>query len=110
MQLKFLYHPVSDIEGAVTFFRDRLGFEEAWRDGNLTVAFRVPDGSALSDVLPHRPATPARCISSTTSTTGSPPTPASKSAWPGQRSLGGAVAGFNSPDGNTFYVFDQPNA
>lgn len=46
MQLKFLYNPVSDIEGAADFFRDQLGFEEAWRDGSLTVAFQVPDGSA----------------------------------------------------------------
>jgi hypothetical protein len=46
VQLKFLYNPVSDIEVAATFFRDQLGFEEGWRDGSLTVAFRVPDGSA----------------------------------------------------------------
>lgn len=59
VQLKCLYNPVSDIDVAATFFRDQLGFEEAWRDGSLTVAFRIPDGIAqVMCSLPDQPPGP----------------------------------------------------
>ncbi len=43
MKLTFLYHPVTDLEAAVTFHRDVLGLDEAWREGDETVAFALPD-------------------------------------------------------------------
>ena len=32
MKLTFLYHPVIDLDQAVTFYRDVLGWDEAWRE------------------------------------------------------------------------------
>lgn len=43
MKLTFLYHPVTDLDEAVAFHRDVLGLDEAWREGEETVAFVLPD-------------------------------------------------------------------
>jgi hypothetical protein len=41
-----LYVPAPDLEAGAAVYRDALGFEEAWRDGDRTVAFWTPDRSA----------------------------------------------------------------
>jgi catechol 2,3-dioxygenase-like lactoylglutathione lyase family enzyme len=41
MKLVFHSQPVKDMKGAVTFYRDILGMEEAWREGNHTVSFKT---------------------------------------------------------------------
>lgn len=43
MKLTFLYHPVTDLEASVAFYRDVLGLDEAWREGEETAAFALPD-------------------------------------------------------------------
>ncbi len=43
MKLSFLYHPVIDLKESLIFYRDVLGFEEAWREGNHTVALSIPN-------------------------------------------------------------------
>jgi catechol 2,3-dioxygenase-like lactoylglutathione lyase family enzyme len=108
VKLTFVYQPVEDVEAAAAFYRETLGFEEAWRDGEITVAFWLPGR-------------PAQVMLSTTK---QPPGPMylvdtldewirnhpdvvvtiEKYAIPG-----GSVAGFEAPGGNTFYVFDQPD-
>lgn len=42
MKLAFLYHPVKNIEESLTYYRDVLGYEEAWREGEHTVALKLP--------------------------------------------------------------------
>ncbi len=109
MQLRFLYHPVVDIDVAAGFFRDQLGFEEAWRDGTLTIAFRVPEGSVeVMCSLTDQPPGPMYLVDDLDAWIASHPdvkVSVARAAIPG-----GAVAGFSSPGGNTFYVFDQPDA
>lgn len=112
MKLTFLYQPVDDLDGladADAFHHDVLGLDEAWRDGERTVAFWVPDRAAQIML----------------STTRQPPGPMylvdDLDAWvdehPGVPTAveryaipGGSVAGFAAPGGNVFYVFDQPDA
>jgi catechol 2,3-dioxygenase-like lactoylglutathione lyase family enzyme len=43
MKLVFLYHPVKDLKAALGFYRDVLGWDEAWREGDETVAMSIPD-------------------------------------------------------------------
>jgi catechol 2,3-dioxygenase-like lactoylglutathione lyase family enzyme len=43
MKLVFLYHPVKNLKESLTFYREDLGFEEAWREGNHTVALKLPE-------------------------------------------------------------------
>lgn len=42
MKLTFLYQPVKDLQESLAFYRDTLGFEESWREGESTVAFKLP--------------------------------------------------------------------
>ncbi len=42
MRLEFLYLPVEDVGAALALYRDHLGFAEAWREGELTVALELP--------------------------------------------------------------------
>ena len=109
MKLTFVYQPVEHVEDAAAFYRETLRFEEAWRDGGITAAFWLPGR-------------PAQVMLSTTK---QPPGPMylvdDLDAWvedhPGIAVTiekyaipGGSVAGFEGPGGNTFYVFDQPDA
>ena len=41
MKLMFLYQPVKDLKESVDFYR-KLGLDEAWREGEGTVAFALP--------------------------------------------------------------------
>jgi catechol 2,3-dioxygenase-like lactoylglutathione lyase family enzyme len=43
MKLAFVYVPVTDMPRALSFYRDTLGLEELWREGDGTVALRAPD-------------------------------------------------------------------
>jgi catechol 2,3-dioxygenase-like lactoylglutathione lyase family enzyme len=43
MKLVFLYHPVKDLKAALAFYRDVLGWDEAWREGDATIAMSIPD-------------------------------------------------------------------
>jgi hypothetical protein len=109
MKLTFIYQPVEDLGEAVAFQQDQLRFDEAWRDGEDTVAFWLPDRSAqLMLSTTRQPAGPMYLVDSV-------------DAWIDEhpdvgRSVekfeipGGSVAGFAAPGGNTFYVFDQPDA
>lgn len=47
MRLTFLYHPVSDLKEAVAFYRDVLGWDEAWRMGDDTAAMQPPGSDVL---------------------------------------------------------------
>jgi catechol 2,3-dioxygenase-like lactoylglutathione lyase family enzyme len=42
MKLTFLYQPVTDLPAAVAFYRDTLGLDESWREGESTAAFALP--------------------------------------------------------------------
>lgn len=42
MQLTFMYQAVKDLPAALAFYRDELGLDEAWREGDATVAFELP--------------------------------------------------------------------
>jgi len=50
MKLTYIYHPVSDLKSAVAFYRDVLGWDEAWRMGDDTAAFQIP-GSEIEVML-----------------------------------------------------------
>lgn len=46
MKLAFVYYPVADLSQALRFYRDELGFEEAWREGEGTAGLNLPGTSA----------------------------------------------------------------
>ena len=109
MKLTFIYQPVDDIEGAVSFHRDELRLDEAWRDGPDTVAFWLPDRSVqLMLSTTRQPAGPMYLVDDLDAWIRDHPgvvTSIEKYDIPG-----GSVAGFTATGGNAFYVFDQPDA
>ena len=109
MRLTFLYQPIKDLVAAVEFHRDQLGLDEAWREGEETVAFWLP-GRVAQVMLSttKQPAGPMYLVDDLDAWVLSHlgvTVSIAKYAIPG-----GSVAGFAAPGGNTFYVFDQPNA
>lgn len=41
-KVTYFYLPVSDLKAARTFYRDQLGLDETWREGETTCAFALP--------------------------------------------------------------------
>jgi len=112
MKLTFFFQPVTDLAEAIGFYRDQLGFEEAWREADDTVSFWVPGRFAQimvsTDTGSAGAAGPQYLVDSV-------------DAWITEHAdvvivsekseiPGGSVVGFAAPGGHVFYVFDQPNA
>lgn len=43
----FIILPVHDLKSVLAFYRDQLGLLEAWREGDDTVAFQLPNTDIL---------------------------------------------------------------
>jgi catechol 2,3-dioxygenase-like lactoylglutathione lyase family enzyme len=112
MRLDFIYLPVSDLQGALALYRDQLGFDELWREGEGTVGLGIPGTD--TGLMIDADAAP-----------GSGPGPIfgveSVDAWlAGQDGLdvvfppseipGGHLMGFRDVAGNHVYVLDQAGA
>ena len=41
-KLSFVYLPVHNMKKALAFYRDQLGLDESWREGEGTVVFKLP--------------------------------------------------------------------
>ena len=111
MRLQFVYLPVPDLQSALALYRDGLGFDEVWREGELTVALAIPGTETA--IMVDAAAPP-----------GSAPGPMfgvdSVDGWLDGRDLdvvmppmdipGGRLMGFRDPGGNHVYVMDQSAA
>ena len=109
MRLTFLYQPVTDVQASLAFYRDELGWEEAWREGDETVALWLP--GRIAQVMlstTEQPAGPMYLVDDLQSWIGEHPK--LEIVVPAYPIPGGAVAGFGAPAGNVFYVFDQPDS
>ena len=110
MRLEFIYVPTKDLGASLALYRDALGFDERWREGDLTVGLGIP-GSETA-VMIDAAAAP-----------GSGPGPiysvdrvddwlAGLDAEPAVflppfDIPGGRLMGFHDADGNAVYVMDQ---
>jgi predicted enzyme related to lactoylglutathione lyase len=107
LELTFLYVPAPDLAAGAAFYRDVLGLEQAWRDGDATVAFWSPDRSVqLMVSTTDQPAGPMYLVDDLARWTAAHdglPVRVPRAEIPY-----GAVTGFADPTGNVFYVFDQP--
>lgn len=109
MELKYLHVPVTDMAAAVAFYAETLGMEEAWREGEGTVAFWAPGRSVQMMLVQGGHASgPMYLVDDAV-------------AWaaahdhvpvrvPRYDIPGGSVAGYGDPNGNVFYVYDQKDA
>jgi len=106
MKPAYIFVPTSDLAALATFYAETLHLEEAWREGDDTIAFSLPDSEVQL------------MVSSSPGEQGPMYEVDSVSDWmtahsdlsivvPLEEVPGGAVVGFCDPAGNAFYVFDQ---
>jgi catechol 2,3-dioxygenase-like lactoylglutathione lyase family enzyme len=109
MKLEFVYMPTRDLKPALSLYRDRLGWEEAWREGETTVSLKLPgtDVQLMLDVQDADvPAGPIFVVDSVAAFTAQRPDELHLREEPGEIP-GGFVASFEDPSGNVIYVLDQ---
>ena len=110
MRLAFTYNPVSDVNKALAFYRDTLGWREAWRQGDTTVAFTIP-GTDVQFMVDSRATNgeqpgPAVLVDSVAQFRAEHGDRLTFTAEP--RSIpGGHWASFLDPVGNPVYLLDQ---
>jgi catechol 2,3-dioxygenase-like lactoylglutathione lyase family enzyme len=108
MKLTFIYAPVPELKPALAFYRDTLGWSEAWREGEDTVAFRMPDSPVqvmVSVASPNEPAGPMYQVPNLARFMAEHPQLPVVVA---QRDIpDGHVIGVTDPGGNVIYLFDQ---
>jgi predicted enzyme related to lactoylglutathione lyase len=109
MKLEFMYLPTQDLDAALSLYRDTLGFDELWREGESTVGLATGTDVAL--------------MLDAASTPGLGPGPifitddvkefhakhdgAYELTLPPFEIPGGFMSGFKDPTGNFIYVMDQ---
>lgn len=109
MKLEFLLVPTSDLGASLALYRDGLGFVEAWREGDTTVALTMPGSDAqlmLDATDPQAPAGPIFVVDSVAAFHADRPASVTVLQEP-EEIPGGAMAAYSDPGGATFYVLDQ---
>jgi catechol 2,3-dioxygenase-like lactoylglutathione lyase family enzyme len=109
MKLEFLLIPTSDLTASLAIYRDGLGFTEAWREGDATVALVVP-GSDVQLMLdandPDAPVGPLFVVDSVRAFHADLPGTLAAVEEPSEIP-GGYMATYQDPGGATIYVMDQ---
>jgi catechol 2,3-dioxygenase-like lactoylglutathione lyase family enzyme len=109
MKLEFLYMPVTDLNAALALYRDSLGWEEAWREGDSTVSLKLPDSEVqlmLDSTDPSAASGPIFVVESVEKFHAGRPGALTTRAEP-QEIPGGFMVTYEDPSGNTIYVLDQ---
>jgi len=109
MKLEFLLIPTSDLNASLAIYRDGLGFTEAWREGDATVALVLP-GSDVQIMLdandPDAPVGPLFVVDSVQAFHADLPRKLAPVEEPSEIP-GGHMATYRDPGGATIYVMDQ---
>ncbi|MDQ3326206.1 MAG: VOC family protein [Actinomycetota bacterium] len=109
MKLEFLYAPTTDLEASLALYRDALGCEEVWREGDATVALTLPgtDVQLMLDANdPSAPVGPLFVVDSVQEFHTARP-PALHVVDEPSEIPGGFMATYQDPAGATIYVMDQ---
>lgn len=114
MKLTYLYVSVPDLKPALAFYRDELGLEEAWREGESTVAFQLPNSplQLMVDVPPDSGAQWSSGPFYEVDNVEQFMKEHDGFAWLGEpiELPGGRAVTFRDPAGNVMHVFDQSTA
>jgi catechol 2,3-dioxygenase-like lactoylglutathione lyase family enzyme len=110
MKLEFLYVPTRDLQASLALYRDELGWEEAWREGDSTVSLKLPgsDIQLMLDAADGAEGTfgPIFVLDEVKRFTSQRPQGLRLTSGP-EEIPGGYLATFADPSGNTIYVMDQ---
>jgi predicted enzyme related to lactoylglutathione lyase len=110
MKLEFVYTPTRDLQASLALYRDELGWEEAWREGDSTVSLKLP-GTDVQLMLvatedDAETAAPVFVLDDVRRFNGQRPSGLRVTSEP-QEIPGGYLAVFEDPSGNAIYVMDQ---
>jgi catechol 2,3-dioxygenase-like lactoylglutathione lyase family enzyme len=113
MKLEFLYTPTTDLQESLALYRDELGWEEAWREGESTVSLQLPGTDVLLMLdriegrqgQDNRPG-PIFVVDSVARFTAERPAGLRPCGEPTEIP-GGFMATYEDPSGNAIYVLDQ---
>jgi len=109
MKLEFLFVPTGDLAASLTLYRDGLGFDEVWREGEGTVALSLPGSDVQLMLDAHDPAAPAGpvfVVDRVASFHDARPEGLEVVSGP-EEIPGGAMATYREPGGAFLYVIDQ---
>lgn len=109
MRLEFLYTPTRDLQAALALYRDRLGWEEAWREGEATVSLKLPGTDVqlmLDETNSEAAPGPMFVVDSVAEFNAERPSELRPREEP-EEIPGGFIASFEDPSGNVIYVLDQ---
>jgi catechol 2,3-dioxygenase-like lactoylglutathione lyase family enzyme len=109
MKLEFLYTPVNDLNAALALYRDALGWEEAWREGDSTASLKLPGTDVqlmLDEIESAAGVGPIFVVESVESFHADRPSELGVREEP-QEIPGGFLATYEDESGNPIYVMDQ---
>jgi catechol 2,3-dioxygenase-like lactoylglutathione lyase family enzyme len=109
MKLEFLYMPTRDLNAALALYRDRLGWQEAWREGDATVSLNLPGTDVqlmLDQTESAGAAGPMFVVDSVAQFNAERPSGLRVREEP-EEIPGGFIASFEDASANVIYVLDQ---
>jgi predicted enzyme related to lactoylglutathione lyase len=110
MKLEFLNVPTRDLQASLALYRDELGWEEAWREGDSTVSLKHPGSDVQLMLVAGDGAEsafgPLFVLDDVRRFNAQRPRGLRVTEEP-QEIPGGYLATFEDPSGNTIYVMDQ---
>ena len=108
MKLEFWYAPVTDLSAALALYRDTLGWEEAWREGELTASLVLPGTDVQLMLDAHNAYVPGP-IFFVDRVADFQREHRDRLQWryPPAAIPGGQLGGFADASGNVVYVMDQ---
>ena len=109
MKLEFMYLPTQDLDAALALYRDTLGFDELWREGELTVGLGTGTDVALMIDAAAAPGFGPGPIFITDDVKAfhAKHDGAYELIMPPSEIPGGFLSCFTDPGGNQIYVMDQ---
>ena len=109
MKLEFLFAPTADLDASLALYRDGLGCQEVWREGDATVALTLP-GTDVQLMLdsndPSAPVGPLFVVDSVVAFHAAKPEGLGVLEEPNEIP-GGFMATYQDPGGMVVYVMDQ---
>jgi catechol 2,3-dioxygenase-like lactoylglutathione lyase family enzyme len=110
MKLEFLCVPTRDLQASLALYRDELGWEEAWREGDSTVSLKHPGSDVQLMLVAGEGAEsafgPIFVLDDVRRFNGERPSRLRVASEP-EEIPGGYLATYEDPSGNTIYVMDQ---
>lgn len=113
LSLAFIYLPTPDVHASLRYYRDVLGYNELWREGDTTVGLGVTGSDTalmISHAADHSEGGPGPIFMAPDVVQFLADNPELEPVAPPTPIPDGTMASFCDPGGNWFYILDQKDA